>query len=366
MDLISTYANGVSELTKFSTEEEQPPLVVDVIVNPHAGFFKSQGALTHRIRELEGRLEELRARSPRRKVEINTVHITEHPGHARVITEGILDREVRSPSGIERLLIGCGGDGTSNEICSALVGVDGRLLDRLKLLRLPLGTGNDVADAATFAEAYDLILGSQATETTGALQVTSGPSGGTGAAGRQVRYAFNIASIGLDAYIVELTNKLKRVIPGDAYRSVVDIASLFYEQKVKPQPMDIRISSDWGESQVNSFVPSMVVMGVSGGRTYGGHLRVLPGEENVCLVARMGFLDKIRNKKTFYEGRHRSLPWVSFHHGKRLEVEYVGRIPMQLDGELVWLTPQDFPLRMDLLPPRIKVLRPTVRRAGSV
>ena len=366
MDLISTYANGVSELTKFSTEEEQPPLVVDVIVNPHAGFFKSQAALTGRIRELESRLEELRARSPRRRVEINTVHFTERPGHARVITEGILDREVRSGSGIERLLIGCGGDGTSNEICSALVGADGPLLDRLKLVRLPLGTGNDVADASTFAEAYDLILGGQHTETTGALQVTSGPTAGPGAAGRQVHYAFNIASIGLDAYIVELTNRLKRIIPGDAYRSVVDIASLFYERHVTPLPMDIRISSDWGENKVNSFVPSMVVMGVSGSRTYGGHLHVLPGVENVCLVSRMGVLDKIRNKKLFYEGRHRGLPWVSFHHGKRLEVEYRGRIPMQLDGELVWLSPQDFPVRMDLLPPRIKVLRPTARPARPV
>jgi hypothetical protein len=30
---------------------------------------------------------------------------------------------------------------------------------------------------------------------------------------------------------------------------------------------------------------------------------------------------------------------------------------MQLDGELVWLTPQDFPVRMEVLSPRIKVLR---------
>ncbi|HET6450814.1 MAG TPA: diacylglycerol kinase family protein [Spirochaetia bacterium] len=365
MDLISTYANGVSELTKFSHAEEQRPLVVDVIVNPHAGFFKSQAALSHRIRELESRLADLRARSPRRQVEINTVHFTERPGHARLITEGILEREGRNGTGIERLLIACGGDGTSNEICSALVGADAHLLDRLKLLRLPLGTGNDVADATTFEGAYNLILGRQDTLATGALEVTFGPAPGPGSAGRQVRYAFNIASIGLDAFIVELTSKLKRVIPGDAYRSVVDVASLFYEQKVKPQPMDIRISSDWGESQVNAFVPSMVVMGVSGRRTYGGHLHVLPGEENVCLVSRMGFLDKIRNKKLFYEGRHGQLPWVSFHRGQRVEVEYRGRIPLQLDGELVWLAPQDFPIRMDVLPPRIKVLKAAAAAPSS-
>ncbi len=37
------------------------------------------------------------------------------------ITEGILDDERRDATGLERLLIGCGGDGTSNEICTALV-----------------------------------------------------------------------------------------------------------------------------------------------------------------------------------------------------------------------------------------------------
>lgn len=349
MDLVNSYANGVSELTKFSHQEEQPPLVVDVIVNPHAGFFKSQAVLARRLRELELRLEDLRARAPRRRVEINRVHFTEHPGHARTIMERILEEEIRSPTGLERLLIGCGGDGTANEICSALVGADGRMLDHLKLVRLPLGTGNDVADALTFTEAYDLILGEQATVATGALRVM--------VPGAPERYAFNIASVGLDAYIVELTNKLKRVIPGDAYKSVVDIASLFYEQKVKPGPMDLRLTGAQGETRVDAFVPSMVVMGVSGGRTYGGHLHVLPGKENVCLVGRMSVLAKIRNKKLFYVGGHGVLPEVSFHDARRLEIFYDRAIPMQLDGELVWLQAKDFPVAMEVLAPRINVLK---------
>lgn len=350
MDLISTYANGVSELTRFSHAEEQPPLVVDVIVNPRAGFFKSHGMVAHRVQELEQKLADLRERAPRRTVEINTVHYTERPGHARLITEEILDDESRSPSGIERLVIGCGGDGTSNEICTALVGADGALLDRLKLLRLPLGTGNDVADTRTFAEAYDLILGGQHFARTGALLVT--------AAGGTQRFSFNIASIGLDAYIAGLTNRFKRAIPGDAYKSLVDFGSLFYAQKVKQLPMNLSIHGPAGETRIDSLVPSMVIMGISGGRTYGGHLPVLPAEDNVCVVARMSVLAKIRNKKLFYTGRHGELPEVTFYSAEKVEVEYKGSIPMQLDGELVWLTPRDFPVRMEVLSPRIKVLRP--------
>ena len=197
MDLISTYANGVSELTNFSQSLERAPLIVDVIVNPHAGFFKSRSSLEKMILELEEKLAELRRRLPRRKVEINTVHFTERPGHAREITLEIMDKEERAGTGIEHLLIACGGDGTSNEICTALVTVGSSLLERLKLLRLPLGTGNDVADAPTFGDAYELILGSQNTVKTGALQVAGGAS--------VPRYSFNVASLGLDAYIADLS-----------------------------------------------------------------------------------------------------------------------------------------------------------------
>jgi diacylglycerol kinase family enzyme len=349
MDLISTYANGVSELTSFSRSLAEAPLIVDVIVNPHAGFFKRITTLQKLIMELEHKLEELRSRYPRRKVEINTMHFTERPGHARVITEGILEAEAKAASGIERLLIGCGGDGTSNEICTALVQADARLLDRLRLLRLPLGTGNDVADAHTFGDAYDLILGSQRTVATGALLVRTR----TGAP----RYSFNVGSIGLDAFIVALTNRFKRVIPGEAYKVMVDIGSLFYEQRVHPKPMDVRIQGPRGETKIEGVVPSMVIVGISGARTYGGHMPVLPGTDNVCVVGRMGVLEKIRNKKLFYLGRHGELPQVKFFSGGRVDIDYKARIPMQLDGELIWLDAPDFPVSMEVLAPKIKVLR---------
>jgi len=349
MDLIAEYANGVSELTKFSHQPEQLPLIVDVIVNPHAGFFKRLSTVSKLIAELELKLVELRRRAPRRKVEVNTVHFTEHPGHARLITEKILDDEARASSGIERLLIACGGDGTSNEICTALVGAETPILDQMKLLRLPLGTGNDVADAPTFSQAYDLILGSRLGTKTGALRVT--------AAGSPSRYSFNIGSIGLDAYIAGLTNNFKRVIPGDAYKLMVDIGSLFYERRIKPQQMEIAVTSNGVTTQLESFVPSMVAMGISGGRTYGGHMPVLPGTENLCIVGSMTVLEKIRNKKLFYVGRHGELPQARFFTASRIDIGYCGRIPMQLDGEFTWLTPADFPLSMEILAPRIKVLR---------
>lgn len=349
MDLISAYANSVSELTRFSNSAEAAPLIVDVIANPHAGFFKRQATVQKQILELERRLSELRQRFPQRTVEINTVHFTEHPGHARVITEEVLDREERAQSGIEHLLIACGGDGTSNEICTALVEAESSLLDRLKLMRLPLGTGNDVADAGTFAQAYDLILGPHRTVKTGALLVKTG-------SGRTL-YSFNVGSVGLDAYIVGLTNRLKRAIPGQAYKFMVDIGSLFYEQRVKPGRMNISLRQGDVETRVDGFVPSMVVIGVSGGRTYGGHMPVLPGPQNVCLIESMSVLKKMKSKKLFYQGLHGELPEVRFSTADRVDIRYDGGMPLQLDGELTWLKPGDFPLSFRVLQSRISVLR---------
>jgi diacylglycerol kinase family enzyme len=350
MDLISTYANGVSELTHFSQSLEISPLVVDIIVNPHAGFFKSKASLQHMILDLEARLADLRSRFPRRSIEIKTVHFTERPGHARVITEEIMSSEEREARGLEHLLIGCGGDGTANEICSALVGARGGLLDRLKLLRLPLGTGNDVADARTFSDAYDLILGSLRTQKSAALQVCW-------ASGREARYSFNIASVGLDAFIADLTNRFKRVIPGHAYKALVDVGSLFYEKSVKPLPMGARLGTPDGAVYITGITPSFIAVGISGGRTYGGGIKVLPGKENVCVVDGMGLIRKIRNKKLFFHGGHAELPEVSFYSASTVDIDYAGRIPLQLDGEMVWLEKEDFPLTMRVLAPSINILR---------
>jgi diacylglycerol kinase family enzyme len=170
------------------------------------------------------------------------------------------------------------------------------------------------------------------------------------------RYAFNVGSIGLDAFIVGLTNRFKRVLPG-AYKALVDVGSLFYEQRVKQMPMDVRIFSKTGQVDIKGIVPSMVIVGVSGGRSYGGQMPVLPGVDNVCVIDHMGFMDKIRNKSLFYVGRHGELPQVRFYSADRVDMEYHGKIPMQLDGELMWLDEKDFPVSMRVLPPMINVLK---------
>jgi len=161
----------------------------------------------------------------------------------------------------------------------------------------------------------------------------------------------------LNRYEFSTEKEDTETIPGQAYKLMVDVGSLFYEQRIRPKPMDIRISGPAGETRIEAYVPSMVILGISGARTYGGHMPVLPGRENACVVGAMSVLSKIRNKKLFYLGRHGELSEVSFFQADQVDISYAGRIPMQLDGEISCLQPSDFPLSMNVLEPRIKVLR---------
>jgi diacylglycerol kinase family enzyme len=348
MSLVSEYADGVSELTNYTKEPQPPPLMVDLIVNPVAGFFKKESTLRAIITELKSRLQELKARFPKRKIELNTVHYTRFSGHARQITDNIIKREVVKNSGLDRLIIGAGGDGTSNEICTSLVHADDSVLRRIKLLRFPLGTGNDIADGDSFADVYNLILGPQNTVLMGSLLIELH--------GYPPLHAFNIASLGIDAYIASLSNAFKRVIPGDAYKAMVDVAVLFYEMRVKPKEMVIQISEH--RSPVESIVvsPMMVIMGVSGNRTYGKKKRILPGGDNICVVGSMGLLRKVFTKKLFYTGDHVGLEEVSFYTGDKIKMEYSGIIPLQFDGEVRWLTADNFPLNISKQKPHIRVV----------
>jgi diacylglycerol kinase family enzyme len=49
---------------------------------------------------------------------------------------------------------------------------------------------------------------------------------------------------------------------------------------------------------------------------------------------------------------------VRFFSASQVDFSYASTIPMQLDGEITWLGPSDFPVTMSVLQPAIQVLRP--------
>jgi len=90
----------------------------------------------------------------------------------------------------------------------------------------------------------------------------------------------------------------------------------------------------------------LIAVGPTGHRTYGNGMRILPGNDNVCLVHRLSTVQIMKLKSRMYRGEHVSLPVVETFDSADITIRYNGRLPLQADGEPVWLEPEDFPLRV--------------------
>jgi diacylglycerol kinase family enzyme len=99
-----------------------------------------------------------------------------------------------------------------------------------------------------------------------------------------------------------------------------------------------------------------IVFGVSGNRTYGKNKLILPNEENVCAVSPANVVRKFQIKNLFYTGEHANLPEVSLYKAHSLSVDCAYTVPMQYDGEVMWLSKTNFPLNMEIMGPSLKVL----------
>lgn len=328
-------------------------LIVDVIINLQAGALSSE-------RRAVATLEALNALTagiagpvrPDSSIEIR-FHQTHYVGHAREIARDLLAPARAGQPAAMHLIVSAGGDGTHGEVLSAYSRrrrEDGAPAENIRFVRVPFGTGNDGADAADLAAAVRLLLGDAHERRTGRIEVR--PSG------MPVFYGYNIASIGLDAYVAYLTNRLKGRFAGDLYKLVADVMTLLYERVVGAERMDVEIVDGDGRSSTLEGTFLILALGISGFRRYGGGKRVLPGFENLCAIDRIGLAGKIRLKSLFYRGDHVNEPNVSMRSAKRVVVRYGRRIPLQIDGETVWLDHESFPLEMSVEPADVPILGP--------
>jgi diacylglycerol kinase family enzyme len=100
----------------------------------------------------------------------------------------------------------------------------------------------------------------------------------------------------------------------------------------------------------------LAAFGVTGHRTYGAGKKVLPDDDNFCLAGKKNLFTKLSYRKPFYTGTHRGLPGITLATGDTLRVESPVRIPLQMDGEVLWLDPQHFPLVMSVKDRGLRVL----------
>lgn len=316
---------------------------IDIIVNIKAGgvgnrfVFEEHLARVRSVRRRAGRLSGAEGHSRTPDIP-SSLYVTEYHGHAREIARRIVYRAERE--GFRRLVVSVGGDGTHADIMTMFYQAPPAVLERLVLLRLPFGTGDDNADGRTVEAACELLLRHSALTRAAAVRMD--------AVGMSPRYAFNIASIGIDAFINYVTNRLKRFLPRNAYRLIADATTVFYEWF---NPIgEMQLTRDPGEAHggdVESNLEGRIALlafGVSGHRTYGNGMRILPGNENVCAISTANVLRKLEIKRRLYHATHLDTELAHSFSARRLMVSYDRALPYQLDGEAAWLSPQHFPV----------------------
>jgi len=353
----SSFAEGVRVLVGKTRLFGDQDLEAAMVANPRAGGFSGRKRAADAARALSGALaaaESLPDRGGRTGWRLLP---TEEPRHAGRMAAAMLEEAAMKP-GPAWLVVLASGDGTSLEFLDELSRAPAELRERFTVLRLPMGTGNDGSDGRELSDSLSRLVGSGRVDVQPALRVIPNPAGPAArrAPGGEWR-AFNIASVGLDAFVTRMTNRLKAILPGDSYKLWVDLASVFYDRLYDVGDMTILgTGPDGAESAECDGRFLLVAMGVSGHRTYGSNKPILPDDDNVCAIHQMPLLRKLALKGPISSGRHRGLAEALLFSADRLELGYDRRVLAQMDGEAEELVAEDFPLVMERTPPLIRHL----------
>jgi diacylglycerol kinase family enzyme len=347
-------AEGVRAILAHSPSFPNSKLIVDIIANPKAGGFKRPRFAARRKRELQ-QVVTLASALPLRNKEVQ-VHLnrTERCGHASAIAQRVLERSEANGQDSIHIIMTAGGDGTSLETAERLLHLPVDQKDRFALLRLPLGTGNDGSEGRDLVVALGRFLNPLKFERRAAVQVRPSAEGG-----KAPLWAFNIASVGLDAYVADKTNRLKSIFPGDSYKFWVNVATMLYDRAYKVIPMGLKAWDDDGKLVKESEEKRLfVAMGASGHRQYGSNKRILPGDENIVTVCQTSLFRKLLVKGPIETGRHDAVREVEHFTAAKIELRYEEKIPLQCDGEADELARCDFPLVMERIPDLYNVIVP--------
>jgi diacylglycerol kinase family enzyme len=350
------FVSTITEICEHSLVAKGSPLRCMIVLNPAAGGFAIKSKWKANIKVLKKYQQKAQA-NPKRQIYKNVImNLTEGMGSASEITNTFLDRAVKDPIPFY-LIISAGGDGTHREVMNVLFEASAAVRRSIAVLRLPMGTGNDGADSPTLAGALDLLLNPVHIEYAPAVQLTTSPEGSSSWK-KQKLYAYNILSVGLDAYVTHMTNIMKGKKPGDSYKFWVDKAALFYEKEYKVDYFDVKAFDD-KKNETYSFREKLLLlaMGASGNRTYGSQQHILPDDRNACGVKQIPLLRKLTLKGKISKGKHAKCKEVILFNAHRIEFKGCQPILAQMDGETILLQPDDFPAVMELTPQVIPLLK---------
>jgi len=350
------FINAISEICEHSLLAKEKPLRCMIVLNPMAGGFINKSKWESHAKTLK-KYQQKAQENPKRQIYKNVIlNLTEGVGSASEITKSFIER-IEKDSIPFYLIICAGGAGTHKEVLDTLFTASDSVRKNIAVLRLPMGIGNDGADGFTLSEALDLLVNPVHVEFAPAVQLTTAQNGSLNKTKQNI-VAFNILSIGLDAFVTHMINLKKGKVPSSKYKFWISMAALFYENKYKVDYFDVR-AFDENNKELLSFREKLLLlaMGVSGNRTYGSQQPILPDNRNVCGIKKIPFFRKLKIKKQVLKGEHVNNHDALMFNAHRLEIKGYHPILAQMDGETVLLQSDDFPAVMSLTPPIIPFLK---------
>jgi diacylglycerol kinase (ATP) len=276
-------------------------LRVAVIVNPAAG----RSATLQRVRRRAEQAADLLTSAG---VEPDIL-ITEHVGHAVDLASGAVARGAR-------IVVAWGGDGTVNEVASALA------FGPCALAIVPAGSGNGLARLfdlpAAPAAAFDRLLHGQD------RQIDLGEANG--------RLFANVAGVGFDAHVAEQFAGLAR-----SRRGLLRYAGVVARELWRYRSATYDLTLDG----VPSGRRRAFLLSFANGRQWGNGAVIAPAAEpddgwlDVVRVEADGPLAVCRSVPRLFMGTVDRAPGVSIHRAREVRLIAPGPLTFHVDGEPV-------------------------------
>ena len=154
-----------------------------------------------------------------------------------------------------------------------------------------------------------------------------------------------------------MTNTVKQKLPGNFYHLCVPLSGVVYDKDFPTGNATIEFFNDKGQKTEEVSTPiTLVAIGASGYRVYGGGHKVLPNEHNVCVTPKISLPRLIRENHKSVAGSFVGTDLASLHTADKVKITYDKAILLQADGEVAMLCKEDFPLVVEKTEPCIRII----------
>ena len=240
--------------------------------------------------------------------------------------------------GCEHLLVG-GGDGTLNEVLNGVAAVRGGL-DRATLGVIPLGTGNDFAQAlgipTDLEPALDVLLQGRT------VTVDAGRVNG--------RLFVNVSAGGFIAAVSEAVTPRMKSLAGQLAYLVGGAQAL-----VEFDPVPLTLTAQPGNVRISSNIYAFAVCNsrlIGGGRLIAPHAVVDDGLLDLCLIGGMPTIEFVALLRRVSSGEHVDDERVHYFQISHASLDFESPIGLNTDGEVLEARRCDY----DVMPRAVRFL----------